>query len=136
MSDAQVKLDSMVVGDRVTAVAEDVQSRRDAYRSIKSWVLADLLGVPNPEHPDGSWNFKFIVARIPLIEEISNIDLEGFRVLVEACLPIERCDAIIEQIARFGPYSDLNDSDITFITPAERELIEFGKLLCINSSQI
>jgi hypothetical protein len=44
-SDAHAKLEAMSLAERIAAVAIDVASKRDEYRSIDRHELAGLLGV-------------------------------------------------------------------------------------------
>ena len=52
-ADAVSKLLSMSLPERIAAVAQDVQTRRDEYRQIKPHELAEILDVPQPEMPAG-----------------------------------------------------------------------------------
>ena len=65
VTDAHVQLEVMSLDERIAAVADDVASKRDEYRSINPHELASLLGV-DASHPDGHWNFVWFVPRVPV----------------------------------------------------------------------
>ena len=64
MSDTQDKLEDMSLAECIAAVAEDVASKRDEYRSIDPHELARLLGI-NAHQPGGDdWKFVGILPRL------------------------------------------------------------------------
>jgi hypothetical protein len=56
-SDRHAKLETMTLAKRIAAVAVDVASKRDEYRSIDPHDLAWLLGIDDANKPGGDWKF-------------------------------------------------------------------------------
>jgi hypothetical protein len=52
----------MSLAERIAAVAADVDSKRDEYRSIDSHELASLLGIERLPGGDG-WEFVWFIPR-------------------------------------------------------------------------
>jgi len=60
VSDAQAKLEDMSLDECIAAVAVDVASKRDEYRSIEPYQLAELLGIGDAHKPGGDWSFRLV----------------------------------------------------------------------------
>ena len=56
-SDRYARLEAMTLAKRIAAVAVDVASKRDEYRSIDPHDLAWLLGIDDANKPGGNWKF-------------------------------------------------------------------------------
>ena len=60
------KLENMPLADRIVAVAADVDSKRDEFRSIDAHELASLLGIDDAWSPGGDWSRSFAMHTDPL----------------------------------------------------------------------
>jgi hypothetical protein len=69
-NDAHVKLEGMDLDHRIAAVAADVKSKRDEYRSIEPYELASLLGVPNARISSGDWEERIWYVPHQSVEDV------------------------------------------------------------------
>jgi hypothetical protein len=118
------RLEALDLNARLQAVADDVESRRDEFRTIEPHDLAELLEVPSSRSPGEGWSFTSYVPRIPLAEyvEYNSPDYDVINYL----------DGKIDQ-ARFDRLNDeaikveegkKEKFDLSLLTSDEQRLIE------------
>jgi hypothetical protein len=119
------KLEAMDVNARIAVVADDVESRRDEYRSIEPYDLADLLGAPAALQPaNGDWDFTWYVPR-PSIEDLfywhdgSNV----FPGVLEGHVTDERLSTLIKHFTVLDGKQSLTQQDFAFMTDFEKDLV-------------
>jgi hypothetical protein len=113
---------AMPLKRRILAVAEDVDSRTDTFRLVEAFELAEALGVPQPEMPDGSWSFTSYAERQTVEQYIDSgrdplTVLESLRDLVG-----ERRFRTLE--AAFSRLPPTGKSCCDFLTSKERKSAE------------
>jgi hypothetical protein len=118
------KLEDMPLADRIAAVAADVDSKQDEFRSIDAHELASLLGIVDAEHPGGGWNFEWFIPRVPVDDILDQWDEETIVELFQSQLTPERYKELCSKI-------DLREKDKTnyakvleFLTDDENQKIE------------
>ena len=76
---AHAKLEMMPLAERIAAVAADVDTKRDEYRSIDSHELASLLGIGDAYSPGGDWDSVHFVPHVPVKDILLQWDGGGVR---------------------------------------------------------
>jgi hypothetical protein len=125
-SDAYAKLEAMSLDERIAAVAADVHSKRDEYRSIESRQLVLLLDI-DAYHPDGTWNFVGFVPRVPVRNILLEWNEKFIPELLETHVTAERCEEItakINLLKRKG--TKLRRTSLDFLTEKEKQTSILG----------
>lgn len=122
---ARAKLEAMPLADRIAAVADDVKSKRDEYRSINSHDLASLLDTPDTDLPSDPWVFVRFVPRFSVRDILTWNDEECIPELLETHLTPERCKEIRTKIKLLKRNkTKLRRSSLDFLTEEEKQTIE------------
>jgi hypothetical protein len=114
------KLGNMALADRITAVAADVDSKRDEFRSIGGHELASLLGIDDADHPGPDWSFSWIEPRRP-VEDILADDEDK---LLQSQLTPERHTELCSKIDLREEYKTNYAKVLKFLTDDEKQKIE------------
>ena len=126
-AEPRAKLEAMHVDERVAAVAEDLESRRDEYRSIEPYVLADLLGVPFADKPDGHWDRISFIPR-PSICDCFKLS-DGYYTWPESLelhVTTDRLSELKKKLRALRKRMKLQDLDFEFMTNSEKEVVING----------
>jgi hypothetical protein len=120
---AQSKLEEMSLPKRIAAVAADVDSKRDEYRSIDRHELASLLGIGDADKPGGDWNFVWYIPRVPIEDIFEDIfdrgDKEYILKLLQTHVTGERYKELDKR------YDELDSKRLCdFLTDSEKQTIE------------
>jgi len=105
------KLEDLSVADCAAAVAADVDSKRDEFRSIDSHELASLLGIDDADKPGGDWSRSWYILREPVDDILAFREQETILELLKSALTRER-------------YEDLR-SKIDLLEEGDTELLKF-----------
>jgi hypothetical protein len=115
------KLKDMRLADRIAAVAADVDSKQDEFRSIDAHELANLLGIEDAERPGDDWNFGWFILRVPVDDILDQWNEEFIDELLQSQLTPERYKELCSKI-------DLQQKDnakiLEFLTDGEKLKIE------------
>ena len=115
------KLQDMPLADRIAAVAADVDSKQNEFRSIDAEELASLLGIEDVAHPGDDWNFGWFILRVPVDDILDQWDEETIVELLQSQLTLERYKELCSKI-------DLQQEDnakvLEFLTEDEKRKIE------------
>jgi len=84
------KLEAMPLADRIAAVAADVDSKQDEFRSIDAHELASLLGIEDAWKPSADWSFSWFVKREPVDSILDRWGEEFIVELLQSQLTPER----------------------------------------------
>jgi hypothetical protein len=121
--EAYERLSGLALDDRLQAVADDVESRRDEFRAIAPRDLADLLEVPAPEKPDGNWTFCSYVQREPLSEYVKRCFPETEVIyLLEGKVPEARFDKLKDEVELVE--NGEKQFELSILSAEEQKLIE------------
>ena len=110
----------MPLAQRIAAVAEDVQAKKDEFRQIAPHKLAEVLGVPESRRPTrGHWSFISYAWKQSLEEYADEYGgLSELVILIKDKVSARRFQTIVEK----SP--DLDDLEFDFLTAEERQLFE------------
>ena len=120
--DAQAKLEEMSLDERIAAVAADVASKRDEYRSIKSYELAELLGITDAEQPAGDWGFTSYVEPREIQDMLEEGDEEYVPDLIKPHVTPERYEELKSKFLSATEISS-RPENLNFLTEAEKQTI-------------
>jgi hypothetical protein len=124
MSDTQAKLEDMSLAECIAAVAEDVASKRDEYRSIDPHELAGLLGIDDADKPGGDWNFVRYVTPTPLEDIFDWGNEQDALELLHPHLTAERYEELKSKIElATGTRTRLRPESLDFLTEVEKQTI-------------
>ena len=115
---------AMPLGQRIIAVAEDVQSRTDRFSGIDEFDLAEALEVSQPEMPTSDdWSFTSYADRQTLEEYVTDYGGDVSEVLecLESTVGVRRF-RILEKA--FALLEDATSPSFDFLTAKEREYAE------------
>jgi hypothetical protein len=126
------KLEAMPLANRIAAVATDVDSKQDEFRSIDAHELASLLGIEDAARPirNGDWNFELHVLRWPVDDILSYEDEEYIVEVLQSQLTPERYKELCSKIDLREEYKTnlleflTNDDLLEFLTNDEKQSIE------------
>jgi hypothetical protein len=125
VSDAQTKLEDMTLAECMSAVAVDVASKRDEYRSIDPHELAPLLGIDDADQPGGDWSFVWFVPRLSVRDILFQWNEEFISELLESHVTAERCKEISANINLLKRNeTELSRTRFDFLTEEEKQTIE------------
>jgi len=113
---------SIPLAERIEAVANDVSSRRDRFRSIDAHELAEALGIFDAWKPGSDWHFQTHVEKMTL-EEYADLTSPASEIVyfIQERVSVERFQEILEITEKWG---DDESGDFSFLTSEERLLIE------------
>ena len=120
--DAQLKLQEMSLAKRIAAVAADVDSKRDEYRSIDSHELATLLGIGDADQPGGDWDSVWYIPCVAIEDIFVMRDKEDIFELLQPHVTTKRyeeLDKAYDEVKLKRLISDL-------LTESEKQTIERG----------
>ena len=116
------KLLSLSLLERITAVADDVDTRRNEFAQIDAHDLAHALGVEQPENPASGWNICSYAEQQSLEEQADhNSSVEGFVEHLKDKVTDSRFK-LLEY--KFEKLEDSGEWDFSFLDDEEREIIE------------
>ena len=99
VSDAHAKLEAMTLTERIAAVAADVASKRDEYRSIDRHELASLLGVGDARCPGGEWDFVWFIPHMSIEDICESDDMECVLELLQPHVTAQRYEELNSRFA-------------------------------------
>ena len=126
---AIAKLSAMEINKRKSAVAEDVQSKRDRYSKISSIELAALLGIDEGGRPgcgEASWSFYRYVEKMSINEHLWNTGrlwTPAIWSALEMAVTKERLDEIDALDESDGFTDESNEFIEEKLTQDERDII-------------
>ncbi len=122
MSDAQARLEDMSLAERIAAVAADIESKRDEYRSIDPYELAELLGIGDADQPADDWSFVWYVEP-RTVEDIFDVEDEEYILeLLESDVTAERYEELKAKVQSMtGTRS--RPANLDFISETEKQAI-------------
>jgi hypothetical protein len=125
VTEEHARLQAMSLAERIAAVAMDVESKRDEYRSIDPHELAELLGIDDAESPGGDWDFVSFVPRLSVRDILLEWNEEFIPELLESHVTAERREEISEKIKLLKRNkTKLRRTSLDFLTEDEKETIE------------
>jgi hypothetical protein len=130
VTDAHAKLEAMsadgdATSECIAAVAVDVASKRDEYRSIGPYDLAELLGIDDAGQPGADWGLVWFVPRLSVRDILLQWDEEFIPELLALHVTAERCEEISAKINLLNPKeAKLRRTSLDFLTEKEKETIE------------
>jgi len=122
-SDPRAKLEAMALAERVAAVAVDVDSKRDEYRSIDAHDLALLLDISDVYQPGYDWTRIHFVPREPIESILETWGVEYPLELLERHVAAERYEELNSQM-RSVVGTESATGLINFLTDVEKHIIE------------
>ena len=122
MTDPLDSLQKMPLKERIAAVAKDVRTNRDIFRKIRAHVLAEALGVPQPEQPSGEgWSFGRFLERRGVEEYAENIGSSDTGELLHGKISEKRYNVLS---TKFVEQDEADHPAYDFLTAKERKLLE------------
>jgi hypothetical protein len=122
MSDAQDKLKEMSLAERIAAVAADIESKRDEFRSIGPYELAELLGIGDADQPGGDWGFVWYAAPRTVEDIFAVEDDEYILDLIESAVTPERWEELKAKVQSMIETSR-RPENLDFISETEKQAI-------------
>ncbi len=99
VTDPRSQLEAMPLVERIAAVAADVHSKRDKYRSIESHELALLLGIGNAYRPGGDWKFVWYIPHVPIEDVCEMSESEYVLELLQPNITVQRYEELNSRFA-------------------------------------
>jgi hypothetical protein len=126
MNEKLSKLRKMPLAERIAAVAADLKSKRDEYRTIDAHELASLLGIDDAYRPGAAdhWRMVGFVPRLTVREILLQWNIEFIPDLLQSHVAAKRCDEIAEKIEMLHQKGKLERGSLNFLTKAEKRNIE------------
>jgi hypothetical protein len=121
--DPLAKLKAMDIRGRIAAVADDVNSKRDEYRSIEPYELAGLLGIDDAHVPGGSWDFVWYVPRSSIADIFDCVVLDDFLSMLEFQISAKRLKRLKSQFKTLCKKPSVREDDFGFMTKFEQDTI-------------
>ena len=120
---AHGELSQMTIKERIVAVGRDVESRVDRYACVDVYLLAELLGISQPESPGPGWSFCRYVEAFTL--EQYAYDNESFWTdEVHTWLKSTVSESRLKELEDRTASWELDTSqDLSFLTAHERQEI-------------
>ena len=118
------KLQDMPLADRIAAVAADVDSKQDEFRSIDAHELASLLGIEDAERPGDDWDFGWFILRVPVDDIFDQWDEETIVELFQSQLTPERYKELCSKIDLREEIKTNYAKALEFLTEDEKQKIE------------
>lgn len=119
---AIVFLEKLPFEERIRAVAEDVDSKKNEFAVLDAFTLAKLLEVPQPYQPDDTWS-RATYAEKRTLEEYIDLDssiVEEFADMLPGGTPPKRVQTVCEKSEAYaaGEIKSLN-----FLKAEERKCL-------------
>jgi hypothetical protein len=112
----------MPIAGRIQAIAEDVSTRRDRYKGINAHDLANALGVPQPECPNGDWEFiRYAEKETVEAFALCSSPVSEIVYLIEDKVSPQRFQELLTKSAGLD---DKREPKFDFLTAEEREELE------------
>jgi len=125
VTDAQANLEDMSLAECIAAVAVDVASKRDEYRSIDPDDLAGFLGIDDADNPGPDWSFVWFVPRLSVMDILLQWSEEFIPELLESHVTPERCEEISAKVKLLKRNeTKLDQTSLEFLTEEEKQTIE------------
>jgi hypothetical protein len=119
---AKAFLESLALQERIRAVAEDVDSKKNEFAALDVFTLAELLEVPDPDQPGDSWS-RSVYAEKRSLEEYVDLNagiLEEFSEMLPGGTSARRAQTVTEKCKAYAA-GEIDSLD--FLKPKERESI-------------
>jgi hypothetical protein len=117
------KLKAMDIRGRIVAVADDVDSKRDEYRSIEAYELASLLGIDDAHVPGSGWDFVWYVPRSSIADIFDCVVLDDFLSMLELQVSAKRLKQLKSQFKTLCMKPSAREDDFGFLTKSEQGTI-------------
>jgi hypothetical protein len=128
VTDAHAKLEAMsadgdATSECIAAVAVDVASKRDEYRSIGPYDLAELLGIDDARQPGADWGLVWYVEPKAIEDIFDEWGEPDFLDMLEPHVTAERYEELKSKIELLATGTRSPAESFNFLTDAEKQAI-------------
>jgi hypothetical protein len=119
---AKAFLENLPLEERIRVVGEDVETKKNKFAVLDAFTLAELLEVPEPDHPGDSWS-REVYAEKRSLEDYVDLDssvVEEFADMLPCGTSAKRVQAVAEKCAA---YAAGKIDSLDFLKPKEQQSI-------------